>query len=335
MSTLESAFGAVHPPDPARAGEWRTIPCDLLGEETPPVSLYLRHNDRPVLYYGSGRGDWQEIRSRLQATASHYLVHKTDFGQLQSHVAKRLRKVAGDDSLPPSERGGLVYSACYSALNESFNDLADPAAFETALETTREASTALIDHPEILPGIGLLMGHHYDTFSHSVQVSSLTIALATEIEYGSRDEIVSLGIGAMFHDLGKARVPTELIDKPGPLDDEEGEVMRNHPVWGEELLASFNAPEVSPEPVIHHHERWDGGGYPHGLAAREIPLAARITKVADVFHAVTSRRAYRSPLDAFGGAKLMKKEMPEHFDPELMDEFIRFLGRTRVEDPAA
>lgn len=309
------------------AANWHAVPRKLVGADAPPTQLFLRVRGRYALYYSPNSMSWAEALQRLQdKPVDTFWVRDDQFAAFQQHVAKRLQDVAADQSLPAFERGQLVYHACYQALQESFTDLRDPVAFQRAAEISREAVSALADHPEILPGIGVLMGYHYDTFSHSVQVASMSVTLAQRLDFTSREELISLGLGAMFHDIGKVRVPLGVINKPGPLSPPEWAVMQKHPGWGHALLGQFDAAGIAIEPVLQHHERFHGGGYPHGRQGDEIALSARVTKVADVFHALTSRRSYREPLDAYGAVSLMRTQMLRHFDPHVLDEFILLLG---------
>ena len=111
---------------------------------------------------------------------------------------------------------------------------------------------------------------------------------------GSRLE--ALQLGGSLHDVGKISVDASVLCKPGPLTEEELEQIRRHPVTGARLVESFEDFEAALPYVLHHHERWDGFGYPHGLSGERIPLEARLLGVADAFDAMTSARAYRPAL---------------------------------------
>lgn len=108
------------------------------------------------------------------------------------------------------------------------------------------------------------------------------------------EELEALGYGAIVHDLGKLRIPDSILINPGSLSDEEWAQMKKHPEWGAEIIGDNDFYEVARKVALNHHERWDGSGYPNGLAGEEIPLAARIVSVADVYDALTSARPYKS-----------------------------------------
>ena len=128
-------------------------------------------------------------------------------------------------------------------------------------------------------------------------------------------------IGALLHDVGKILVPEEVLNKAGKLSDEEWQLVRRHPTAGVELLADIEfAWDVCPI-VESHHERWDGKGYPHGLAGEAIPLTARVVCIADVYDALTSRRSYKERFSHEDAMAIMRRDRGTAFDPELFDRF--------------
>ncbi|WP_245872821.1 HD-GYP domain-containing protein [Deinococcus planocerae] len=136
-------------------------------------------------------------------------------------------------------------------------------------------------------------------------------------------EVAAVRWGAALHDIGKARVPQAILQKPGPLEPLEYEVILQHPVWGVQLLADLPfLPVQTVEAVRHHHERWDGAGYPLGLEGGRIPLSARIVAVADVFDALTSARPYKTAWSYQDAVEHLIGEAGRHFDPALTRLFV-------------
>jgi diguanylate cyclase (GGDEF)-like protein/putative nucleotidyltransferase with HDIG domain len=158
------------------------------------------------------------------------------------------------------------------------------------------------------------------TQGHCERVADLACALAARSGFDERT-LFWFRIGALLHDVGKLIIPAEVLNKPGKLSDEEWTLMRRHPEAGVELLAGIDFPwDVRPL-IESHHERWDGRGYPHGLAADAIPLTARILCLADVFDALTSQRSYKQSMSVSDAMEIMRRDAGRAFDPSLFERF--------------
>jgi response regulator RpfG family c-di-GMP phosphodiesterase len=134
-----------------------------------------------------------------------------------------------------------------------------------------------------------------------------------------------LRLAAKLHDIGKVGMPEGILHKTTPLTEEEYGNVREHPVIGERILSPIIRSRSVLDAIRHHHERYDGGGYPDGLAGDDIPLLARIIAIADCFDALTSARAYRTSLDREAALNVMIMEAGSHFDPELVPVFCRVI----------
>jgi HD-GYP domain-containing protein (c-di-GMP phosphodiesterase class II) len=158
------------------------------------------------------------------------------------------------------------------------------------------------------------------TSNHSCNVSKFAehLAQALGLPESECDEITN---GGLLHDIGKIGIPDAIINKPGKLTAEEFAVIQQHPVIGGRIVKPLDGGEALLPPVRYHHESWDGTGYPDGLHGEQIPLAARIIAVADVFEAVTSDRPYRKRMPIEGAVRILKEEAGRKLDPQLVDTF--------------
>ena len=161
-----------------------------------------------------------------------------------------------------------------------------------------------------------------ETEGHTQRVTEMTIELA--LQMGLTD-IIHIRRGALLHDIGKMGIPDDVLRKPGPLNNEEWEIMRRHPVYAYQMLSPI--PFLLPALDIphHHHERWDGTGYPHQLRADEIPLAARVFAIVDVWDALNSDRPYRKAWAPEKAIDYIKAQAGKHFDPHLVQIFLEFI----------
>ena len=163
------------------------------------------------------------------------------------------------------------------------------------------------------------------TGSHSREVVDLALAVSDDLGLSARERR-SVEFVALLHDVGKVRIPNEIINKPGPLSDEERALMNTHTIEGERMLDQVGGLLGEVGTVIRScHERWDGAGYPDGLAGEEIPLVARIVACCDAYNAMTTDRAYRAALPADEALGELERNSGEQFDPAVVDSLTRIL----------
>ncbi|MBI2887236.1 MAG: diguanylate cyclase [Chloroflexi bacterium] len=160
------------------------------------------------------------------------------------------------------------------------------------------------------------------THRHSSTVAHYATTLARSMGL-SGAVLTQIHIAGLLHDVGKIGVPDHILGKPGPLTETEWAKMREHPEVGKGIVEHLSVHEHIVPLIVHHHERWDGGGYPHGLAGDSIPLGARIISVADAYHAMTSDRPYRPALSRAEALAVLQDEAGVQFDPRVVEAFIQ------------
>ena len=171
------------------------------------------------------------------------------------------------------------------------------------------------------------------TQGHCERVADIACGLARIAGIDER-AMFWVRVGALLHDVGKLIIPSDILNKPGPLSHEEWQLMRRHPAAGVELLHGIDFPwDVRPM-IRSHHERWDGRGYPDRLAGDAIPLSARILCIADVYDALTTARSYRAPLSPWRALEMMANEAGRIFDPALLARFLADVA-PRLASPGA
>ena len=169
------------------------------------------------------------------------------------------------------------------------------------------------------------------THDHSLRVARMSLIVAQE--HGMpREDLEPLLLSAILHDVGKIGIPDNILKKPGRLTKAEFEIMKGHPAAGAKMLEHIPALENVIPGILHHHEYWNGSGYPHGLAGEDIPLQGRIIHIGDAFDAMTTDRVYRTKTDVSGAVAELRKLSGKQFDPSLVECFLQANLSGRVHD---
>ena len=175
----------------------------------------------------------------------------------------------------------------------------------------------------LLTLVNALDARDTETEGHSERVTHYTLELAKNMGIIDEKFLKTLKIAALLHDIGKIGIPDGILRKPGKLTEEEWQIMKQHPMLGYKILKNIKQLNDVAEIVLHHHERFDGTGYPVGLKGEEIPLGSRIFSVADTIDAMTSDRPYRKALSFEETAEELKKWSGRQFDPEVVNAFFK------------
>jgi HD-GYP domain-containing protein (c-di-GMP phosphodiesterase class II) len=163
------------------------------------------------------------------------------------------------------------------------------------------------------------------TEQHTRRVAEWAVAIGEDLGLAP-GRLRDLALAGMLHDIGKLEVPHEILTKPGALDDEEMAIIRMHPVWGDRLLASLGYGDRIRRPVLGHHERLDGSGYPDAIAGEQLDLETRILAVADVYDALVSPRVYRAAWDRESALGLLREGAGVQFDGRCVDALAHLAG---------
>lgn len=253
----------------------------------------------------SGSASPDTVISALRLQASDFLVKPFTVNQLRDSV------VCSYGQLLAQREARAYHGMLETSLARRTRDLENALRMvESNYDATLEALVAALDARE------------HETFNHSFRVRAYASHLARIVGYPPAF-FAQLEQGALLHDIGKIAVSDAILLKPGKLTLEEWVEMKKHPVMGENILN--HVPFLAPAAVIvrHHHERYDGGGYPDGLAGEQIPLGARIFAFADTLDAMTSDRPYRQAPGFAAAQKEIERCKGSQFDPNIADIFLR------------
>ena len=304
------------------------VPLDLIRRQSVvEFDLYVAGQRQMVLYRARQLPFTDEAAQRLIDNGVPTLwVRNKDEGALGRYVEDNLNEILADPSVQPIRKGQALYTAARGLAIEILTAPDDEKIARTR-PLVSETVNSLMGSPQVLASVLATVATNYQLHTHCVNVCVYAIRFARALGYRDLAVVTEFALGGLLHDIGKAQLPTELLDKPGALNDHEWELMRSHPRLGVEMLgAQRNQMGQAAEAIYSHHERWDGGGYPEGIAGPDIPLAARIVAIADAFDALTSVRTYRQAFRPYDALVTMRDEPGGKYDPTLLKRFVVIWG---------
>ncbi|MBM4054640.1 MAG: HD-GYP domain-containing protein [Planctomycetes bacterium] len=241
-------------------------------------------------------------------------------------VSEELRDAIHDKSLSPQEKAHAVYDFSLEIMHKLI-DNPTIKNIETVKGYLCEVVDVILSENKTASHLLKITSHDFYTYTHSVNVGILSVMLSKVlVKNYDEKQMRELGAGFFLHDLGKVKIDSAIINKPGKLTKDEMGIMRTHPYQGYKLLEDANQlTEDCKIIVMQHHERENGAGYPRRLKGDEIHLFGRICCIADVYDALTAQRSYKTGLTPFEALTVMKESMIDHFHKEIFKEFVLLL----------
>jgi len=295
--------------------------------------LYLKRGDWFVLYAKKGESFTVEPKLKDLLDVSEFFIRVDQRFDYETYLAKNLGNMLLNAQIPIEERSKLFYQISSGLLKQSFATKLprglDEKTYQDIQNMVRRG-VAFLAKEESLRSLSEFLSHKYHSYTHSLNVMVLTVAVLQSLPGMDQTTLFEAGLGAALHDIGKTQIPDEIINKPGPLNQEEWEVMKTHPVRGLGICATMPISHVATNTILFHHERFDGNGYPGGIAGEAIPVHARVLALCDAYDALTSLRPYANPLPPYKALSIMREDMRGAFDPVLYKRLVYVLGNARI-----
>jgi len=303
---------------------FRPITLDsITPEHFPAVALFVQTGKNFVLYKPSDRPFTEQDSQRLARNNVEVLyVRAGDMEPIADYLENSLADVLKRSDLGSVAKGKILYQTAINYVVEMFETPTKIENVERCRNLIRNIMDFVAGDEHALNSLQTLIGHNYYIFVHSVQVTALTLLLHTKMYALDRDEILDVGVGTLLHDIGMTAIANDILNKPDALTDLEFDMIKEHPRKGHELLkpgGKFS--EISLTIVRHHHEKFDGSGYPDMLTGNAIPRSAQIAAICDTYSAVTTDRVYRNGIPARQALEIMRQEAATAFNPELYRRF--------------
>jgi diguanylate cyclase (GGDEF)-like protein len=254
-----------------------------------------------------------------------------DFEDLEAGGVREHSASIGIAELAPQQEPEALIAAAGSALDQARASGGGQVAVFAGEESGDAEETLAGGQNDVIAALSsTLVERDRYTGDHSESVVELTVRVAEGLALDPQ-EIARVRTGALLHDIGKVGVPDEILHKPGPLDAEEWEIMRQHPAIGERIVRAIPGMGAIARIVRHEHERWDGAGYPDGLVGEQIPVGSRIILACDAYHAMTSDRPYREAMSHRDAMAELSAHAGTQFDPSVVEALVGYLyGRRQA-----
>jgi len=310
------------------SGSFIAIPTMLVSYDCGiAFDVYIRKGGSFFLFARHGELTDAHKHRLTEHNVETLYIHSDDLPSYDAYIEGNFSNLLQDDAIPIDDRSSLLYD--YS-LGLSKGLLQNEGLVQPTVEH-RDKLLALADNTyEFIArrkgapkSIAKLLSHNYKTYSHCINVSIYVMLAMVKLGFDKRSSR-AVGAGAALHDIGKSRVPTAILDKPGRLTPEEREVINQHPIDGYEICRDMDLDDASIDCILQHHEKLDGSGYP-GQAVR-VPRHVRIVTVADIYDALTSSRPYSRAYNAFEAFKIITRDAEAgRLDKEVCKEFMLIL----------
>ncbi|EQC46865.1 HD-GYP domain-containing protein [Bacteriovorax sp. Seq25_V] len=317
-----------------------TIPFNLIFIDGPiPYPIYVNSSSREsVEKFVKIVGEGEVLREELVEGFKKYLrvyVKESDRPKyLQSLVHHK--NAADIEKVAVIKDSAIKYLDDIFSPSKEFNTQILGEAIEGCHESMKSMVGVIRDYDinNLKNLIADLSFHDFYTYDHSINVSMYTVLIFKSLKPNAKEEdLVSAGLGGLLHDLGKTKIPTDILNNTGKLSDEDFNVIKTHPELGAELFeqSSPDLPGINKEAIkrviLEHHENWDGTGYPNKLPGKDHHLFSRVCSIADFFDAITTKRSYSDVLPIEDALAVMEKTVGKKIDPEIFKFFTEKISK--------
>lgn len=314
-------------PAPARRSH-QLIAGDILSSVGQlPCDVFLAHDGRYVLYASAGSDAFDVVKRAAREIA--LAVRSEDREVLRRSLSRSVARILEDDRQTPVERSRRAYGVIAHVMAPIFS--AGVSVDRRGLEDATLAIDTIVGHmaatEDVVWSLVATMSRHLATHTHAINTAVYAALLAESIKAFNVDQLRDIGRGALLHDIGKNRISPAILDKPGPLSDDEWRKMREHPAVGYQLVVrTLGAPPSYAHIISEHHERADGSGYPLGAPSGAVPLDSQLVAIADAYDALTSARSYKPAGSSYSALWTMRFRMNGQFNPRLLRALTELLG---------
>jgi HD-GYP domain-containing protein (c-di-GMP phosphodiesterase class II) len=308
---------------------WRAISIDCIEPNYfPSVALFIKTSGNYVLYKDAERKFTDADRIRLERMGTEFMyVRSGDMEEIITFLEGGLKDVLSRDDLDSVAKGKILYQASVNYVIDAFEAPEHASNLERCRQLVQHMMNYIANNENALKSIRSVVAHNYYLFAHSVHMTALNLLAHEKLFNVTTDELSDVGVGSLLHDYGMIFITNDILQKSDALSDIEYYKVKQHTQKGYEFLKEtrmFN--DVVLTIVRHHHERYDGNGYPTGIKGDNIPRSAQLSALCDVYSALSLERVYRKASSHEEAIRIMRDESAGAFNPELLAGFIELIN---------
>jgi len=308
--------------------EYQPIDLEILRIDTIlGIDLYIKAPQEYVLYRSRKIPFNEKVRQNLLTHGVEYLyIPSTESSKFTNYIESNLGSIISDPGVKIETKRRILYE---SSLRIARDLIQQPTSIESIKRSSKVVENMVDLHLKDEGGFKKLvelMPQDYNIVSHCANVATYSVAIGKSLGIFNRNELYELGLGAFLHDIGKSKIPKDILNKPGSLNDEEFAKVKEHVILGYNMAIRIPIiPKQSILPILLHHERLTGNGYPSGREKNEISILGLITAVADSFDAMTTNRVYQNAKSTY---KVLKELLNDNgnYDQRVVLEMTKLLG---------
>jgi putative nucleotidyltransferase with HDIG domain len=300
------------------------VSIDILSEHLSlSFDVYLRQDEHFVLYAAKNLPiSARQLSLLRQDGVVTIYVPREQTAAFRAYMQSNISNFAQSTSITVETKAKLVYTTASDIMQDLFDNPESPQMVTKTKGVAHVVLDQITGDRRAFASLMKVSSYDYYTYTHCVNVCVYTLGIARSLGL-DKESMRILGEGSILHDIGKSHIDLGIVNKPGPLTDDEFTQMKQHSAFGYDILSTMGESDTKLLDIVRqHHEKLDGTGYPKGLAGDEISFFAQIVAVADVFDALTTRRSYKEPLSSFQAFRVMKNKMDGHLNTKILDSFI-------------
>lgn len=281
----------------------------ILDNSSTDFDLFINLESHFILYSGNGyRWNKDELNGLLGAGHDTLFIRNADLTKAKMYESVSALPLISKDLAPPEriqkiEQVGAQFIKC----------LHDGDLTVSTVQKAESIALSMVDciaeDVGCIRFLSALADHDYYTYYHSIRVAAYSVAIAVNMGMTDKLQLQDIALGGIFHDIGKKDVPNHILNKAGPLTPSEWKLMRSHPEVGHQAIGETVLSLVPKEIILHHHEKRNGSGYPHGLDHGSLLVEVQIATLADIFDALTSSRSYQTRRTKYEGLDFIKHKL--------------------------